>query len=258
VSDQAAIVNDRGPRRILITGGARGIGAGLARAFAADGAAIGLIGRDEDQLAATAATLGSSVSAWRSADVGNREQIKDAIDEIARVLGGLDILINNAGLARWVRIDTPLQTAERLWDEVLTTNLKGAFLASLAAIPHLARPGGRIINISSVTAFLGGHGGSIAYATSKAGLHGLTYALVRELSPIGMTVNAVAPGFIEDTDFNSDFPAAGRAAVLAETPLRRTGTVADVVAAVRYLSSPEASFVTGEILHVNGGRVFGR
>ena len=126
-------------RRVLITGGTRGIGAGLARAFADDGAAVGLIGRDEDRLTATARTLGSGVSAWRSADVGDRERICQAIDEIAAELGGLDVLINNAGIARWVRIDTPLATAERLWDEVLTTNLKGAFLASLAAVSLFRR-----------------------------------------------------------------------------------------------------------------------
>ena len=248
-------------RRVVITGGAKGIGAGLAASFAADGFAVGLIGRDADRLAVVAGELGGRGPGrvvWRGADVGNREQISAAIDEIAADFGGLDVLVNNAGQARWVRANTPLETAERLWDEVMTANLKGSFLASLAAIPHLSRPGGRIVNISSVTAFLGGHGGSIAYATSKAGLHGLTYALVRELSQDGITVNAVAPGFIEDTDFNADFPPAARGMVLNETPLGRTGSVADVVAAVRYLASPEASFVTGEILHVNGGRVFGR
>jgi 3-oxoacyl-[acyl-carrier protein] reductase len=244
--------------RVLITGGTRGIGAGLAASFAADGGAVGLIGRDERRLAATARRLDGTSTAWRVADVGDRAQISRAIGEIAAEFGGLDVLVNNAGLARWVHADSPLAQAEQLWDEVMTANLKGAFLASLAAIPYLARPGGRIINISSVTAFLGGHGGSIAYATSKAGLNGLTYALVRELSPVGITVNAVAPGFIEDTDFNADFPDAARRQVLQETPLGRTGSVADVVAAVRYLASPAASFVTGEILHVNGGRVFGR
>jgi 3-oxoacyl-[acyl-carrier protein] reductase len=247
-----------GPQRVLITGATRGIGAGLAAAFAADGCPVGLIGRDQTRLAAAAHRLGVTTTAWRAADVGDREQVSRAISEIAAGFGGLDVLVNNAGLARWVHADSPLAEAEQLWDEVMTANLKGAFLASLAAIPHLARPGGRIINISSVTAFLGGHGGSIAYAASKAGLNGLTYALVRELSPAGITVNAVAPGFIEDTDFNADFPAAARQEVLRETPLRRTGSVADVVAAVRYLASPAASFVTGEILHVNGGRVFGR
>ena len=180
------------------------------------------------------------------------------MNEIAEHFDGLEVLVNNAGTARWTRIDTPLDSAERFWDEVMSTNLKGSFLASMAAIPHLARPGGRIVNISSVVAFSGGHGGSIAYATSKAGLHGLTYALARELSGLGITVNVVAPGFIADTEFNADFPAKAREQVLAETPLGRTGTVADVVAAVMYLASPAASFVTGEILHVNGGRVFGR
>jgi 3-oxoacyl-[acyl-carrier protein] reductase len=249
---------DMTSQRVLITGGAHGIGAGIAAAFADSGAAVGLIGRDGERLAAYAAKWQRPSVIYRTADVGDRESLQRAIDEIAAAFGGLDVLVNNAGIARWVRIDTPLETAEELWDEVLGTNLKGSFLASLAAIPHLAQPGGRIVNISSVTAFLGGHGGSIAYATSKAGLHGLTYALVRELSPLGITVNAIAPGFIEDTDFNADFPAVAREQVLLETPLGRAGTVADVVAAVRYLASPAASFVTGEILHVNGGRVFGR
>jgi 3-oxoacyl-[acyl-carrier protein] reductase len=248
---------DLAGQRILITGGGRGIGAGLAAALAADGAAVGLIGRDAGHLRATAGRLGGAVT-WRAADVGERDQVSRAVEEIAGALGGLDVLINNAGVARWVHADSPLATAEQRWDEVMHTNLKGPFLASLAAVPHLTQPGGRIVNVGSVTALLGGHGGSIAYATSKAGLHGLTYALVRELSPLGITVNVVAPGFIEDTDFNADFPAAARDQVLHETPLGRTGSVADVVAAVRFLASPDASFVTGEILHVNGGRVFGR
>jgi 3-oxoacyl-[acyl-carrier protein] reductase len=243
-------------QRIVITGGGRGIGAGLATALAAEGAAVGLIGRDTGFLEETADRLGGA--AWRVADVGDRDQISRAIADLAKELDGLDALVNNAGVARWVHVDTPLATAERRWDEVMRTNLTGPFLASLAAVPHLTRPGGRIVNVSSVTAFLGGHGGSIAYATSKAGLHGLSYALVRELSPLGITVNTVAPGFIEDTDFNADFPAAARDQILTETPVGRAGSVADVVAAIRYLVSPDASFVTGEILHVNGGRVFGR
>lgn len=246
------------PPRVLITGGGHGIGRGIAAAFANDGAAVGLIGRDESRLAQCVESLESPSAVYRVADVGDRVQLRGAVDEIAEILGGLDLLVNNAGTARWVRIDTPLDTAEKMWDEVMNTNLKGSFLACLAAIPHLAQPGGRIINLSSVTAFEGGHGGSIAYATSKAGLHGLTYALVRELSPLGITVNAVAPGFIADTEFNADFPSAAREEVLAETPLGRAGRVADVVAAVRYLASPAASFVTGEILQVNGGRIFGR
>lgn len=245
-------------RRVLVTGGSRGIGRAVAEAFAAEGAAVGLIARNAGALADCAGALGGSAAVeYRVADVGRREELSRAIDEIAGCFGGLDVLVNNAGTARWIRVDTPLETAEQLWDEVMATNLKGSFLASLAALPHLAKPGGRIINVSSVVAFSGGHGGSIGYVSSKAAVLGLTYALVRELSPLGITVNAVAPGFIE-TEFNTDFPEKARQQVLGETPLGRTGTVHDVVAAVSYLASPSASFVTGEVLHVNGGRVFGR
>jgi 3-oxoacyl-[acyl-carrier protein] reductase len=243
--------------RVLLTGATGGIGRGLAVAFAEDGARLALLGRTQERLTSLADDLAPAEVVHRAVDIRNRRPLRLAVQELAAELGGFDVVINNAGTARWVRIDTPMEEAAQSWDDVLATNLTGTFVTTLAAVPHLARPGGRIVNISSVTAFLGGHGGSLAYATSKAAVNGLTYALVRELSPLGITVNAVAPGFIE-TDFNADFPPDSRAAVRNETPLDRFGTVDDVVAAVRYLASPAASFVTGEILHVNGGRVFGR
>jgi 3-oxoacyl-[acyl-carrier protein] reductase len=140
---------------------------------------------------------------------------------------------------------------------MLATNLVGAYLMVHAARPILRRPGGRIVNISSIAAF---RGGGDMYSAAKAGLVGLTYSLARELAPEGITVNAIAPGLVLGTEF---FGVGGiaderRRGIIAETPSARPGEPVDIAAAARYLASPEASFVTGEVLHVNGGQVFGR
>jgi 3-oxoacyl-[acyl-carrier protein] reductase len=242
---------------VVVTGGASGIGRAIAEAFVRLGGAVAIVGRNEQRLREAALAFGSSVIC-QTADVSRLDQVSAAVQAIVRQFGQVDVLVNNAGIARHVSSRTPLPEAEALWDEVLATNLKGSFLTTLCVAPHLTRPGGRVINISSITAYSGGHGpGSMAYATSKAGLNGLTYALARELGPEGVTVNAVAPGFI-DTEFNRTLPQDYVEAVLAETPVGRVGNVEDVVAAVLYLASPNASFVTGEVLSVNGGRLFGR
>lgn len=245
-------------RSAVVTGGGGGIGRAIAIALARSGARVAILGRDKGRLDATLRELGPA-SVAHQVDVGSREQVTRAMAAIVGRFGAVDILVNNAGIARWVTTKTALEEAERGLDEVYRTNVKGPFFMALAAAPHLRRPGGRIINISSITAFSGGHGpGSMAYATSKSALLGLTFALARELSSEGITVNAVAPGLIADTEFNRDYPDEYQRAIVKETPVGRKGTVDDVVAAVLYLASPGASFVTGEILAVNGGRLFGR
>lgn len=168
------------------------------------------------------------------------------------------MLVNAAGFVRGVTTDMPLDEAEREWDAVHDTNLKGSFLMTVAVAPHMPRPGGRIIYISSIAAFTGGsRAGSTAYAAAKAGLHGLTYGFARELSSQGITVNTVAPGFIADTGFTGAWSEERVRGIVEQTPVGRSGHVNDVAAAVHYLASPEASFVTGEVLNVNGGWLFG-
>ncbi len=244
-------------RTAIVTGGGSGIGRGIAEALVREGARVALIGRDREKLDQAIKSMGPA-AICRQADVGQRDQIATAVAEIVRDFGQIDVLVNNAGIARSVTTQTPLEEAEAAFDDVFRINVKGAILMALTVAPYLSRPGGRILNIGSVAAFTGGHGpGSIVYAASKAALAGLTYALARELSVEGITVNTLAPGLI-DTEFNIDYPQPIQRAIVGETPMGRKGRVEDVVAAALYLVSTQASFVTGEILGVNGGRIFGR
>lgn len=244
-------------RIVVITGGNSGMGQAIAAAFAKANEHVVIIGRSEERLQATAQELGSNVT-WLKADVSQRSQVEGAVAGIARQFEHIDVLINAAGFVLGVTTDLPLDEAERLWDEVVDTNLKGSFLMAAAVAPRMTRPGGRIINISSIAAFTGGsRAGSTAYAAAKAGVLGLTYGLARELSPQGITVNAIAPGFIANTGFTGEWSQERVRGIIAETPVGRGGHVNDVVAATLYLSSPEASFVTGEVLNVNGGWLFG-
>jgi 3-oxoacyl-[acyl-carrier protein] reductase len=191
--------------------------------------------------------------------VSRREDVEQAVRRIVEQNGHIDVVVNNAGLNRPVFTRLSLDEGERRWDEVLSTNLKGAFLVSVAAASHLPRPGGRIINISSVAAFTGGRvPGGIAYAASKAGLLGLTYGLAAELAPEGITVNAVAPGLIVDTERTDRWPAERRRSFVANTPAGRAGSPKDVAAVVRFLASPEASFLNGAVIPADGGWLFGR
>jgi len=242
----------------FVTGGAGAIGASIAVALAKAGAAVALLDRQRATrtVAAIAAAGGRSLDL--PADISDKQSVTTAVNRAVAAFGGLDILVNAAGITSFGSAAT-LPEAE--WDRVIAINLKGVFLACQAAIPALkARGGGRIVNIGSVLAKNGGNArpwvnpdeqnraGNLAYGASKAGVHAMTLYLARELAGAKITVNAVAPGPIASA-MTTDFPEALKALI----PAGRMGTTDDVTAAVLYLAGPGASFVTGEILDVNGG-----
>ncbi|MCC7369864.1 MAG: SDR family oxidoreductase [Chloroflexi bacterium] len=251
-------MSDGRQRTAVITGGGTGIGRAVAAAFAADGDRVVLIGRRAEPLQQAAAELGPNVT-WRQADIADREGIAGAIGSIVEEHGAIDVLVNNAGISnRPVSTRTPLEEAERLWDEYSRVNIKGVLLTTLAAAPHLARPGGRIIFISSAAVYSGGvFPGLAAYAASKAALHGLMRSFARELGPDGITVNTVAPGFIAHTEMTGRVPEDDFARLANTTLVKRVGTADDIAAVVHFLGSPAASYVTAQAIPVDGGRLPG-
>ncbi|MBM4267022.1 MAG: 3-oxoacyl-[acyl-carrier-protein] reductase [Deltaproteobacteria bacterium] len=239
-------------RVALVTGASRGIGRAVAIDLAARGAHVAVnYSSSEDAARSCVAAIeeaGGTAELCRF-DVGDAEATTAAIAALAKARARLDILVNNAGIT----IDgLLLRYREDDWRRTLDTNLGGVFHCSRAAARFMARAReGRIVNLTSVVASMG-NAGQAAYAASKAGIEGLTRALARELAPRGVTVNAVAPGFI-DTEMTAALPEAARSMYLALIPLGRLGTVEEVAAAVAYLASPEAAYVTGHVLAINGG-----
>ena len=235
----------------LVTGSSRGIGAGIVRALAGRGArcVVNYVddpdGRNRAEAEAVAAGIKDAIVL--QCDVGDANQVGAMMEQIRQRLGGLDILINNAGI---LRDRTLKKITTQDWEDVLRINLSGVFNCIRAAVP-LLRPGGRIVNIASVSAFLGVFG-QANYAAAKAGVVGLTKVTARELAKQGITVNAVAPGVI-DTDMTRSLPPEAMMRLLEQIPLARCGTIDDVVHAVMFLCSPGCGYVTGQIIHVNGG-----
>jgi 3-oxoacyl-[acyl-carrier protein] reductase len=237
----------------VVTGASMGIGLAIARRFSADGFRVAMVARNTERLAAAALALGENAMAL-SADVAIRRDVEAIAKVIRAQFGHVDVLVNNAGLLETIPIGTPLDRAEEIFDRVVGASLKGAFLMSHTLIPIITSPGGSIVNVGSIVAHSGGLAtGYSAYTPAKSGQHGLTMALARDLGSRGITVNTVAPGFIEATGQSSKIPAERIPKIVAQIPLNRSGTGDDIANAVAWLASPQASYLTGMTLPVNGG-----
>ena len=238
-------------RIALVTGASRGIGRAIARALAGQGASVYLGARDEARLAEAVKEItaaGGKASA-AALDVSDRASAQAVIDAIVEAQGRLDLLVNNAGVTR---DNLLLRMKPEEWDAVLATNLTGAFHCTRAALrPMLKQRYGRIVNITSVVG-LTGNAGQANYAASKAGLIGFTKAVAREVASRSITVNVVAPGMIQ-TDMTRGIAEKAQVDWTTQIPLGRLGTPDEVAAAVCYLASDEASYITGHVLAVNGG-----
>ncbi len=248
-------------RVVVITGGSHGIGHAMAKAFAGNGDQVVIIGRGEEALRAAAQSMGANCS-WQRADVSRRDQVEAAVKAIVARFKTVDVLINNAGYSGFeagMSSGVPLDRAEEIWDMQIGVNLTGTFLMTHATASHLKRSGGRIINLSSDGALTGANGLRLAgYAAAKAGLFGLARSLALEYGPQGITVNTIVPGFIVGTDMNTQLTDEIVKGIASQLPMRRAGKSDDIAAAALFLASPEAGFITGEVLNVGGGRVFGR
>jgi 3-oxoacyl-[acyl-carrier protein] reductase len=237
-------------RTALVTGSTRGIGRAIAQTLADAGARVAVVGRDAAKASDVAAQLPGNAQGF-GADVSDPAAVVSLVEGVEAAFGQVDILVNNAGLTR----DNILfRIKDDDWDAVLDANLRGAFVAIRAAARGMMkRRWGRIINIASIVG-LTGNKGQANYAASKAGLIGLTKSVAKELGSRNILVNAIAPGFIE-TDMTNAMTAEARTALSGQIPLDRLGKPEDIAAMVAFLASEHASYVTGQVLVVDGGMV---
>ena len=235
----------------LVTGASRGIGAAIAKRLASEGATVLAAARSADALekvVAEAAAAGGKASAVLL-DMADPASIAEAVKSALAAHGQIDVLVNNAGVTEDNLI---LRMTKEAWDRVLATNLTGVFLLTQAVVKSMVRKRyGRIVNVTSVVGLMG-NPGQANYAASKAGLVGLTKTVARELASRNITCNAVAPGFVA-TAMTDGMTDEARAKIASEIPLERLGAAEDVAAAVAYLASDEAAYVTGHVLNVSGG-----
>jgi 3-oxoacyl-[acyl-carrier protein] reductase len=238
-------------RTVLVTGASRGIGKACALVLAKSGYRVALAARSLENLDDTASQVKNAGAEAYSVvlDVSDSASIKAGFEKTTAEFGRIDILVNNAGVTK---DGLAVRMKEQDWRTVLDTNLSGAFFAIQQVLPAMMRERwGRVVNISSVVGEMG-NPGQANYVASKAGLIGLTKSLAQELGSRSITVNAVAPGFIE-TDMTGGLSEELKGKMLANTPLRRMGSPDDIAYAVKFLVSEEASFITGHVLDVNGG-----
>lgn len=237
-------------RNAVVTGSTRGIGRAVAAALAECGARVAVVGRDREKAAAVAAEIGNGAKGF-ACDVSDTASVAQLIADVEKEFGGIDILVNNAGITR---DNLVMRLKDEDWDDVINANLRGAFAAIRAASRGMMKKrGGRIINMASVVG-LNGNKGQANYAASKAGLIALTKSVAKELGSRNILVNAIAPGFIE-TEMTDAMTPEARAALNGLIPLERLGKTSDIASAVVFLASDHASYITGQVLVVDGGMV---